>query len=121
MLARRVVARSAGVGEAAQMDPQRRNGAGVRLRRELGGLETWALSIGVLAPALAMSIAGVEPAKLLGRAAPISFLLAAVAVGFFCYGFLRPFSPFSPSGAVYEVNRRTPRRRARFWARRGLV
>jgi amino acid transporter len=90
-----------------------------RLRRELGGVETWALSIGVLAPALAMSIASVEPAKLLGRAAPVAFMIAAVCVGFVCYGFVRLSSRYAHAGSVYEFNGRTLGRRAGFvtgWA-----
>ena len=94
-------------------------GVAGRLRRELGGIETWALSIGVLAPALAMSIASVEPAKLLGRAAPIAFMIAAVCVGFVCYGFVRLSSRFSHAGSVYAFNGRTLGPRAGFvtgWA-----
>jgi amino acid transporter len=90
-----------------------------RLRRELGGIETWALSIGVLAPALAMSIASVEPAKLLGRAAPVAFMIAAVCVGLGCYGFVRLSSRFAHAGSVYEFNGRALGRRAGFvtgWA-----
>jgi amino acid transporter len=90
-----------------------------RLRRELGGIETWALSIGVLAPALAMSIASVEPAKLLGRAAPVAFMIAAVAVGFVCYGFVRLSSRYAHAGSVYAFNGRTLGPRAGFvtgWA-----
>src|SRR5919199_1316058 len=90
------------VASRRTVDSQRRDGAVGRLRRELGGLETWALSIGVLAPALAMSIAGVEPAKLLGRAAPIAFMIAAVAGGFVCYGFVRLSSRYAHAGSVYE-------------------
>jgi amino acid transporter len=90
-----------------------------RLRRELGGVETWALSFGVLAPTLAMSIAGVEPARLLGPAAPIAFMIAAVGVAFVCYGFVRLSSRFAHVGSVYEFNGRTLGRRAGFvsgWA-----
>src|SRR4051812_49519803 len=90
-----------------------------RLRRELGGLETWALSIGVLAPALALSIASVEPAKLLGRAAPLAFMIASVWVGVVCYGFVRLSSRFSHAGSVYAFNGRTLGPRAGFvtgWA-----
>ena len=93
-----------------------------RLRRELGGVETWALSIGVLAPALALSIASVEPAKLLGRAAPLAFMIAAVCVGFVCYGFVRLSSRFSHAGSVYAFNGRTLGPRAGFvtgWAMLG--
>jgi amino acid transporter len=90
-----------------------------RLRRELGSVETWALSIGVLAPALAMSIASVEPAKLLGRAAPLAFMIATVCVGFVCYGFVRLTSRISHAGSVYAFNGRTLGPRAGFvtgWA-----
>ena len=71
------------------------------LRRELHLFGTVAVSIGVMAPTLAMSVTGVEPAKLLGQAAPLAFAFAAVAVGLVAYGFVRLSGEFSHAGSVY--------------------
>ncbi len=72
-----------------------------RLRRELGGLATASVSIGVMAPTLAMSITGVAAAGLLGRAAPLAYALAAVGVGLVAYGFARLSGEFAGAGSVY--------------------
>ena len=60
-----------------------------RLRRSLGFLGTVAVSVGVMAPTLAMSATGVEPARIIGRAAPLAYALAAFGVGLVAYGFVR--------------------------------
>ena len=67
-------------------EPARRPG----LRRELRFLETASVSIGVMAPTLAMSVTGVAAATALGRAAPLAFAVAALGVGLVAYGFVRP-------------------------------
>ena len=59
------------------------------LRRELGFSQTAAVSVGVMAPTLAMSITGVAAAAVLGRAAPLAFVVAALGVGLVAYGFVR--------------------------------
>jgi hypothetical protein len=41
------------------------------LRRQIGLLGTISLSVGVMAPTLAMSLTGVQAAALIGRAAPL--------------------------------------------------
>jgi amino acid transporter len=71
------------------------------LRRQLNLFGTVAVSIGVMAPTLAMSVTGVEPARLLGRAAPLAFAFAAVGVGLVAYGFVRLSGEFSHAGSVY--------------------
>jgi amino acid transporter len=71
------------------------------LRRELRFPETAAVSVGVMAPTLAMSITGVAAAVELGRAAPLAFAIAAVGVGFVAYGFVRLAGEFSHAGSVY--------------------
>jgi len=71
------------------------------LRRELRFLETAAVSIGVMAPTLAMSVTGVAAAKALGRAAPLAFVVAALGVGLVAYGFVRLAGEFSHAGSVY--------------------
>jgi amino acid transporter len=59
------------------------------------------ISIGVMAPTLAMSITGTGPAGLLGRAAPLAFVFAAAAVGFVAYGFVRLSGEVASAGSVY--------------------
>jgi amino acid transporter len=54
-----------------------------------------------MAPTLAMSLTGVGPAGLIGRAAPLAFLMAAVGVGFVAYGFVRLSAHFAHAGSVY--------------------
>ena len=71
------------------------------LRRELRFLETASVSIGVMAPTLAMSVTGVAAAKALGRAAPLAFAVAALGVGLVAYGFVRLAGEFSHAGSVY--------------------
>jgi amino acid transporter len=71
------------------------------LRRELRFPEAAAVSVGVMAPTLAMSITGVAAANELGRAAPLAFAVAALGVGFVAYGFVRLASEFSHAGSVY--------------------
>jgi amino acid transporter len=71
------------------------------LRRQLHLLGAVAVSIGVMAPTLAMSVTGVEPARLLGRAAPLAFAFAAVGVALVAYGFVRLSSEFAHAGSVY--------------------
>src|SRR5437762_40704 len=71
------------------------------LRRQIGFLGTISLSVGVMAPTLAMSLTGVQAAGLIGRAAPLAFAFAAVGVAFVAYGFVRLSSHFSHAGSVY--------------------
>ena len=72
-----------------------------RLRRELGQLATLSVSIGVMAPTLAVSITGVAAAALLGRAASLAYVVAALGVGLVAYGFARLSAEFSSAGSVY--------------------
>src|SRR5438874_2271419 len=71
------------------------------LRRQIGFLGTISLSVGVMAPTLAMSLTGVQAAGLIGRAAPLACAFAAVGVAFVAYGFVRLSSHFSHAGSVY--------------------
>jgi amino acid transporter len=72
-----------------------------RLRRELRFLETAAVSVGVMAPTLAMSVTGSEAAKTLGAAAPLAFVVAGLGVGLVAYGFVRLAAEFAHAGSVY--------------------
>jgi amino acid transporter len=71
------------------------------LRRELRFFETASVSVGVMAPTLAMSVTGVAAADALGRAAPLAFAVAALGVGLVAYGFMRLAGEFSHAGSVY--------------------
>ena len=84
------------VAESHTAAPQRR-----RLRRELGQLATLSISIGVMAPTLAVSITGVAAAQRLGRAASLAYVVAAVGVALVAYGFARLSAEFSSAGSVY--------------------
>jgi amino acid transporter len=72
-----------------------------RLRRELGQLATLSVSIGVMAPTLAVSITGVAAAGLLGRAATLAYVVAGLGVALVAYGFARLSAEFSSAGSVY--------------------
>jgi amino acid transporter len=54
-----------------------------------------------MAPTLAMSITAVEPARLLGRAAPLAYVVAGLGVGLVAYGFVRLAGVFASAGSVY--------------------
>src|SRR6516162_4755838 len=86
------------------------------LRRELRFPETAAVSIGVMAPTLAMSVTGVAAAQALGRAAPLAFAVAALGVGLVAYGFVRLAGEFSHAGSVYAFVGNTLGPRAGFLA-----
>lgn len=81
--------------------------AGTRLRRQLRGWETVSVSIGVMAPTLAMSITGGATAALLGRAATLAFVLAAVGVALVASGFVQLSARYSHAGSVYAFVGRT--------------
>jgi len=86
------------------------------LRRELRFMETAAVSVGVMAPTLAMSVTGVAAAAVLGRAAPLAFAVAALGVGLVAYGFVRLAGEFSHAGSVYAFVGNTLGPRAGFLA-----
>jgi amino acid transporter len=71
------------------------------LRREVGFWGTAALSIGVMAPTLAMAVTGPEAAARLGRAAPLAYAFAALGVALVSYGFTRLAAEFAHAGSVY--------------------
>jgi amino acid transporter len=84
------------------------------LRGRLGLLSTAAVSVGVMAPTLAMSITAVEPARLLGRAAPLAYVVAGLGVGLVAYGFVRLAGVFASAGSVYAFVGQTIGPRAGF-------
>src|SRR5438477_655585 len=74
------------------------------LRRELRFWEAIALSIGIMAPTAAMALNGVAPAGLVGRAVPLAFLFAAIAIGLVSYSFIRLTRHFNHAGSAYALN-----------------
>src|SRR5436189_502789 len=92
------------------------------LRRELRFWEAIALSIGIMAPTAAMALNGVAPAGLVGRAVPLAFLFAAVAIAFVSYAFIRLTRHFNHAGSAYALTGATLGPRAGFftgWAQMG--
>src|ERR671928_53355 len=91
------------------------------LRRQLGSLQTVSISVGVMAPTLAVSITGVQPARLIGRAAPraqgvtatVFQLPPGTSLGTVAlastFGFLS-FAGFESAGSVGEEAHRPLRR-----------
>lgn len=80
------------------MSERRRGG---QLRRQLHLPEAVAMSVGVMAPTLAMSVTGVAAARELGRAAPLAFIVAGAAVGLVAFGFVRLAGEIASAGSVY--------------------
>jgi len=86
------------------------------LRRELWFWEAIALSIGIMAPTAAMALNGVAPAGLIGRAVPLAFLFAAIAIGLIAYAFVRLTSYFNHAGSTYALAGATLGPRSGFFA-----
>src|SRR6266516_2711472 len=72
-----------------------RRGVRATLRRDLGFWGTASLSVGGMAPTLAMSVTGVQSARLLGRAAPLAYVLAGAGMVLISYGFVRLSAAYS--------------------------
>jgi amino acid transporter len=86
------------------------------LRRELRFWEAIAVSIGIMAPTAAMALNGVAPAGLVGRAVPLAFLFAAIAIGLISYSFVRLTTFFNHAGSTYALAGATLGPRAGFFA-----
>jgi amino acid transporter len=86
------------------------------LRRQLGLVQTVSVSVGVMAPTLAVSITGVAPARLLGLAAPLAYVVAALGVSLVAYGFIRLSGAYASAGSVYAFVGQTLGARAGFVA-----
>ncbi len=98
----------------AQQEPEERSRG--RLRRELRFWEAIAISIGIMAPTAAMALNGVVPAGLVGRAVPLAFLFAAVAIALISYSFIRLTRYFNHAGSTYALAGATLGPRAGFFA-----
>jgi amino acid transporter len=73
------------------------------LRRELRVWEAFAISIGIMAPTAAMALNGVAPAGLVGRAVPLAFLFASIAIALVSYAFIRLTSYLNHAGSAYAL------------------
>jgi amino acid transporter len=87
-----------------------------RLRRELRFWEAIAISVGIMAPTAAMALNGTAPAGLVGRAVPLAFLFAAIAIGLISYSFVRLTRFFNHAGSAYGLVGATLGPRAGFFA-----
>src|SRR4051812_26734482 len=74
-----------------------------------------------MAPTLAMSVTGVQAARVLGRAAPLAYVLAGVGMIFIGYGFVRLSAAFSHAGSVYAFIGKTLGPRTGFFATWALL
>jgi amino acid transporter len=74
-----------------------------------------------MAPTLAMSVTGVQAARLLGRAAPLAYVLAGGCMVLIAYGFVRLSAAYSHAGSVYAFVGRTLGPRAGFFTTWMLV
>lgn len=74
-----------------------------KLRRELKTWETFALSIAMMSPTLAMAVYGGAPAGFIGRAAPLAFILSGVGVALVGAGLVYLCRYFSHAGSVYGL------------------
>src|SRR5207244_10594367 len=87
-----------------------------RLRRELRLFEALAISVGIMAPTAAMALNGVAPAGLVGRAVPLAFLFASIAIALVSYAFVRLTRYFNHAGSAYALVGVTVGPRAGFFA-----
>src|ERR671931_1600676 len=87
-----------------------------RLRRELRLFEALAISVGIMAPTAAMALNGVAPAGLVGRAVPLAFLFASIAIALVSYAFIRLTRYFNHAGSAYALVGVTVGPRAGFFA-----
>jgi amino acid transporter len=74
---------------------------GPRLRKALGGWQVLALSVGLMAPSMAININPQGSVGEVGRAIPLSFLVAAVGVLLVSWTFVRLSQHFHTSGSVF--------------------
>ena len=74
---------------------------GPTLRRNLSVWEAIGVSVALMAPSMAININPQGSAGLVGRAVPLTFLIATVAVLLIAYTFVRLSQRFNHSGSVY--------------------
>lgn len=83
--------------------------------RKLRSWEAAALSVGFMAPLLAMSLNGIGVAGLVGTSVSFVFLVAFAGTAFIAYGFVRLTRRFNHAGSVYALAGRTIGPRAGFF------
>ena len=99
--------------------PTRETGAG--LRRDLSVWQAVGLSVALMAPSMAANINPQGTAGLVGRATPLAFLLAALAVLLIAYVFVRLCQYYRHAGSVYVFAGATLGSRVGFVAGVGLL
>jgi amino acid transporter len=87
-----------------------------QLRRELRLFEALAISVGIMAPTAAMALNGTVPASLVGRAVPLAFLFASIAIALVSYAFIQLTRYFNHAGSAYALVGVTVGPRAGFFA-----
>jgi amino acid transporter len=88
--------------EALVRENESETGAdGPKLRRNLGVWEAIGVSVALMAPSMAININPQGSAGLVGRAVPLTFAIATVAVLLIAYTFVRLSQRFNHSGSVY--------------------
>lgn len=73
------------------------------LPRKLRLWQAIAISVGFMAPTLAMSLNGIGIAGLAGASVPLVFVIAFLGVGTVAYGFVRLTSYFNHAGSIYGL------------------
>jgi len=69
-------------------------------------LKLWqaiAISVGFMAPTLAMSLNGIGVAGMVGSSVPLVFVIAFLGVGAVAYGFVRLTTYFNHAGSIYGL------------------
>ena len=85
---------------AEEPDPTA-SSTGARLRRELTVWEAVGISVALMAPSAAVNIIPQATAGVVGRAVPLTFILATVGVLLIAYTFVRLCQRFHHAGSVY--------------------
>lgn len=86
-----------------------------RPRRKLRLWEAIAVSVGFMAPVLAMALNGIGVAGLVGKAVPLVFVVAFAGVALVAYGFVRLTAHFNHAGSLYGLAGATIGPRAGFF------
>ena len=84
--------------------------------RKLRPWEALALSIGLMAPTLAMALNGALPAGRVGDKVPLVFVMGFIGVLLVAYGFMRLTRYFNHAGSVYALTGATLGPRAGFFS-----
>lgn len=83
--------------------------------------EALALSVGLMAPTLAMALNGVGVAGLVGKSVPLVFAMGFLGVALVAYGFVRLTRYFNHAGSVYALAGATIGPRAGFFGGFALI